>query len=253
MKILLVYPEFPDTFWSFKHALRFIRRKASSQPLGLITIAAMLPEEWEKRLVDMNVSPLKESDLLWADLVFVSAMTIQRKSVYEVLDRAKTLNKKIVAGGPLFTMEPEAFPQVDHLIMNEGELTFPPFLEDLAVGKPKPRYDAEGHADITKTPAPMWDLIDMRKYDTMAVQYSRGCPFGCDFCNVTALLGHKMRLKTTGQFISELGALYDRGWRRNVFIVDDNFIGNKRALKEDLLPALIEWRKGKKASFSLPK
>ena len=246
MKILLVYPEFPDTFWSFKHALKFVRKRASSPPLGLMTIAAMCPAEWEKKLVDMNVRSLKQSDLDWADMIFVSAMTVQRKSTVEVLDKARAAGKPIVAGGPLFTMEPDAFPQVDHLIMNEGEVSFPPFLADLAAGAPKARYDANEYADTKLTPAPLWHLVEMDMYDSMSVQYSRGCPFGCDFCNVTALLGHKMRLKTTGQFIAELGSLYDAGWRRNVFIVDDNFIGNKRVLKEDLLPALIEWRKGKK-------
>lgn len=246
MKVLLVYPEFPDTFWSFKHALKFIKKKSSSPPLGLLTIAAMLPCTTEKRLVDMNVAPLKDKDIIWADIVFVSAMTVQRKSVHEIIPRIKALGKPIAAGGPLFTMEKDAFPEVDHLILNEGEITFPMFLRDLALGKPERVYETSEFADIRVTPLPDWDLLDLNKYDSMSVQYTRGCPFNCDFCNVTALLGHKMRLKSSGQFIAELDALYQRGWRRNVFVVDDNFIGNKRALKEDLLPALIEWRKGKK-------
>ena len=246
MKVLLVYPEFPDTFWSFKHALKFIKKKSSSPPLGLLTIAAMLPCTTEKRLVDMNVAPLKDKDIIWADIVFVSAMTVQRKSVHEIIPRIKALGKPIAAGGPLFTMEKDAFPEVDHLILSEGEITFPMFLRDLALGKPERVYETSEFADIRVTPLPDWDLLDLNKYDSMSVQYTRGCPFNCDFCNVTALLGHKMRLKSSGQFIAELDALYQRGWRRNVFVVDDNFIGNKRALKEDLLPALIEWRKGKK-------
>jgi len=246
MNVLLVYPEFPDTFWSFKHALKFIKKKSSSPPLGLLTIAAMLPGTTEKKLVDMNVTNLTDKDIAWADFVFLSAMTVQRKSVNEVIARVKAMGKTIVAGGPLFTMEKDAFPLVDHLILNEGEITFPMFLQDLALGKTRRVYETTEFADIRVTPLPDWDLLDLKKYDSMSVQYTRGCPYNCDFCNVTSLLGHKMRLKSSRQFISELDALYKRGWRRNVFVVDDNFIGNKRALKEDLLPALIEWRRGKK-------
>ncbi len=246
MNVLLVYPEFPDTFWSFKHALKFIKKKSSSPPLGLLTIAAMLPCTTGKKLVDMNVTALKDKDIAWADIVFLSAMTVQRKSVNEVIARVKAMGKPIVAGGPLFTMEKDAFPEVDHLILNEGEITFPMFLQDLALGKPRRVYETSEFADIRVTPLPDWDLLDLKKYDSMSVQYTRGCPFNCDFCNVTSLLGHKMRIKSSRQFIAELDALYQRGWRRNVFVVDDNFIGNKRALKDDLLPALIEWRKGKK-------
>lgn len=246
MNILFVYPEFPDTFWSFKHALRFIRKKSSSPPLGLLTIAAMLPTTWNKRLVDMNVETLTLQDIQWADKVFISAMVVQRRSTEEVIALSKAQGKTIVAGGPLFTMEPEAFPLVDHLILNEGEITLPMYLTDLAQGKAQHLYQTNEYADIDITPIPLWELIDLRKYDSMSLQYSRGCPFACDFCNVTSLLGHRMRLKSSAQFVAELNSLYSRGWRRNVFIVDDNFIGNKRHLKEELLPALIEWRKGKK-------
>ena len=251
MNILLIYPEFPDTFWSFKHALKFVNKSSSSPPLGLLTIAAMLPGAWEKRLVDMNVHKLKDSDIEWADMVFISAMTVQRDSVLKILLRAKALDKLIIAGGPLFTMEPDAFPELDHLILNEGEITLPLFLADLGRGKTRRVYETDEYADITKTPIPMWELIDLNQYDSMSLQYSRGCPFNCDFCNVTALLGHKMRLKTTRQMIAELDSLYKLGWRRGIFIVDDNFIGNRKVLKEDLLPALIEWRKGKKGCLFL--
>ncbi len=246
MKILMVYPEFPDTFWSFKHALRFVRKKSSSPPLGLLTIAGMLPGTTEKKLIDMNIMPLKDKDILWADIVLISAMNVQRKSVNEVISRVKAHGKPIAAGGPLFTMEKDSFPEVDYLILNEGEITFPLFLRDLAIGEPKRVYETDEYADIRITPMTDWGLLNLKKYDSMSLQYTRGCPFNCDFCNVTSLLGHKMRLKSSKQFIEELDELYKRGWRRNVFIVDDNFIGNKRALKEDLLPALIEWRKGKK-------
>lgn len=251
MKILMIYPEFPDTFWSFKHALSFIRKKASSPPLGLLTIAGLFPQSWEKRLVDLNVEKLRDKDIQWADMVFISAMTVQRSSSVKVIERVNALGKPIVAGGPLFTMDPDAFPTVDHLVLNEGEITIPMFLADLEKGQAKQRYATSEYADITQTPIPDWSLIKLNKYDSMSVQYTRGCPFACDFCNVTALLGRRMRLKTTEQFIAELDSLYDLGWRRNIFIVDDNFIGNKRILKEELLPALIKWREGKKGCLFL--
>ena len=246
MRILLVYPVFPDTFWSFKHALKFIHKKASSPPLGLLTVAAMLPGTWEKHLVDMNVQPLKEKDIDWADMVFISAMTVQRKSTQRVIDRAKASGKTIVAGGPLFTSEPQAFPEVDHLILNEAEITLPLFLSDLGRSKPQRIYQTDEFADLSQTPIPAWELINVRDYDSLSIQFTRGCPFNCDFCNVTALLGHRMRLKTTHQLIAELNKIYSLGWRRPIFIVDDNFIGNKRILKQEVLPAMIEWRKGKK-------
>ena len=246
MNILFVYPEFPDTFWSFKHALKFVHKKSSSPPLGLLTIAAMLPATFNKRLVDMNVTDLKQEDIDWADIVFISAMTVQRSSTLEVIQRVKASKKPIAAGGPLFTMEKDNFAEVDYLILNEGEITLPLFLADLALDRPKHIYETSEYADIRLTPSPEWRLLNLKKYDSMCLQYSRGCPFNCDFCNVTSLLGHKMRLKTTKQFIAELDGLYALGWRRNIFIVDDNFIGNKEALKRELLPALIKWRHGKK-------
>lgn len=251
MNILLVYPEFPDTFWSFKHALKFIRRKASSPPLGLTTIAAMLPVEWKKRLVDTNVTRLVQKDLEWADAVFISAMVVQRESVKKIITRCKEAGKLVVAGGPLFTGEYNEFPEVDHFVLNEAEITLPPFLKDFKEGKAEKVYKTDEYADIKTTPIPMWNLLDRNKYDSMSIQFSRGCPFNCDFCNITALLGHRPRLKTTRQIIGELDALYALGWRRNIFFVDDNFIGNKKALKEEILPALIKWREGKSGcSFS---
>ena len=245
MNVLLVYPQFPDTFWSFKHALKFIHKKASSPPLGLLTVAAMLPCTWEKKLVDVNVTELEDKDLSWADLVMISAMTVQRESTELIIQRAKKAGKTIVAGGPLFTMEPDAFPEIDHLILNEAEITLPQFLSDLGRGEPQRIYQTDAFADLRTTPVPLWELIDLKKYDSLSLQFTRGCPFNCDFCNVTALLGHRMRLKTTGQLIAELDKIYSLGWRRGIFIVDDNFIGNKRILKQEVLPAMINWRKGK--------
>lgn len=245
MKILLVYPEIPETFWSFKHALKFIRKKANSPPLGLLTVAAMLPPAWEKRLVDLNVTTLSQSDLNWADYVFVSAMIVQRTSTQALIARCKDAGAKVVAGGPLFTMDHEQFPDVDHFVLNEAELTLPPFLADLEKGCAKPVYTTTDYPDIQHTPIPLWSLANLKQYDTVSIQFSRGCPFNCDFCNVTALLGHIPRIKTTRQILAELDSIYATGWRSNIFFVDDNFIGNKKQLKTDLLPALIEWRKGK--------
>lgn len=245
MNILLVYPEFPDTFWSFKHALRFVGKKASSPPLGLATVAAMLPEEWNKRLVDMNVTSLHSKDLEWADYVFISAMIVQRASSVKVIERARQAGKKIVAGGPLFTAEHASFPEVDYLVLNEAEITLPLFLSDLAQGAPQHLYMTSDYPELSQTPVPLWRLFDLKQYESMSVQFSRGCPFNCDFCNVTALLGHRPRTKTKDQIIAEIDSLYALGWRRNIFFVDDNFIGNKKILKEEILPALIEWRKGK--------
>ncbi len=246
MKALLVYPEFPDTFWSFKHALKFVRKKATLPPLGLLTVAAMLPDTWERRLVDTNVTSLTDEDIAWADYVLISAMTIQRESTRDIIRRCKEAGVKVIAGGPLFTIEPEQFSDVDHLVLNEAEITLPLFLEDLAKGTAKRMYTTLEFPDIRETPVPAWELVDLKHYDTMCLQFSRGCPYDCDFCNVTALFGHRPRIKTAEQVIAELDTLYELGWRSGVFFVDDNFIGNKKYLKDELLPGLIAWRKDKR-------
>jgi radical SAM superfamily enzyme YgiQ (UPF0313 family) len=246
MRILLIYPKFPDTFWSFKYALSFIRKRAAFPPLGLLTVAALLPDEFQKRLVDVNVEGLTDDDLSWADLVFIGGMTIQRDSAKEIIARCKAKDLKVIAGGPLFTAEPEEFGEVDHLVLDEAELTLPPFLEDLKNGHLKKIYRATGFCDLHHTPIPSIDLIHTKRYASMAIQFSRGCPFNCEFCNVTALFGHRPRIKTPQQVIAELDNIYDAGWRGSIFFVDDNFIGNKQYLKAQLLPALIEWRKDKK-------
>jgi len=245
MNVLLVYPKFPDTFWSFKHALKFIHKKSSAPPLGLLTIAAMLPNEWNLRLVDTNIRELRKKELAWADMTMISAMTVQSASATEIIERCKNAGVKVVVGGPLFTTEPEGFSTADHLILNEGEITLPAFLKDLECAQEQPEYRTGDYADMHSSPTPRWDLMNLDDYASMSIQYSRGCPFNCDFCNVTALLGHRMRLKTSRQIIAELDGLYQAGWRGGVFFVDDNLIGNKNALKEDLLPALTEWRKDK--------
>ena len=246
MKALLLYPEFPDTFWSFKHALKFIGKRASLPPLGLLTVAAMLPAEWEKRLVDVNVRLLREKDLAWADVVLISAMIAQRDSAVQLIARCRAAGKTIVAGGPLFTVEHAQFPDVDHFVLNEAETTLPGFLDDFARGVARRVYTSPELPDLRATPAPLWKLADLRRYASMSVQYSRGCPFDCDFCSVTAMFGHRPRVKTPAQILTELDGLWQCGWRGTVFFVDDNFIGNKRSLREELLPALIGWRQAKR-------
>jgi radical SAM superfamily enzyme YgiQ (UPF0313 family) len=250
MKILLVYPQYPDTFWSFKHALKFVSKKAAFPPLGLLTVAAMLPGDWEKKLVDMNVARLNDSDIKWADYVFISAMAVQRKSVKEVVARCKHLGVTIVAGGPLFTAGFEEFDSIDHFVLGEAEATLQPFLADLENGQAQHIYVSDERPDISATPIPMWSLIDMKQYSSMNLQYSRGCPYDCEFCDIVILNGHTPRTKSKEQLISELDSLYEQGWRGSLFVVDDNFIGNKKKLKAEILPALIEWRERKKYPFA---
>jgi len=250
MKVVLVYPRCPDTFWSFKYALKFISKKAASPPLGLLTVAAMLPKDWEKKLVDMNVSHLRDNDLEGTDLVFISAMTIQKASVDEVIVKCKKLGIRIVAGGPLFTAGYEEFEDVDYFVLNEAEITLPLFLKDLKNGCAKHIYTCKGFPDIENTPIPLWGLVNMKRYATMNLQYSRGCPFNCEFCDIITLFGHKVRTKSRGQILAELESLYFQGWRSEVFFVDDNFIGNKRKLKQEILPAIIDWMATKRHPFS---
>lgn len=246
MNVVLIYPEFPDTFWSFKHAIKFIGKRAVLPPLGLLTVASMVPPEWGVRLVDTNVRELTKEDLTWADCAFISAMVVQHESTLRIIARCKEFGLRIVAGGPLFMGDRESFALVDHFVLNEAEVTFPEFLKDFAAGKAVRSYRSHRFADLRFTPMPKWELLDLKRYAGMSIQFSRGCPFHCDFCNVTALLGHRVRTKTSQQIIAELDGLYNLGWREEVFFVDDNFIGNKSFLKTDLLPALIDWRKNKK-------
>jgi len=249
MNILLVYPKYPDTYWSFKHALKFISKKASNIPLGLITIAPLLPDNWKKKLIDLNVTRLRDKDIKWADYVFISAMSIQLASVKQIIERCIQLKKKMVAGGPLFTEEYEQFTEIDHLVLNEAEITLPLFIEDLKNGNQKKIYQSDKFADITKSPLPDYSLLKSGKYATAGIQYSRGCPFDCEFCDITALFGRHVRTKTAEQIIAELNQLLKIGWRGSVFFVDDNFIGHKRKLKDELLPAVKNWMESKGNPF----
>lgn len=250
MKILLVNPATPATFYSFDHALRFVSKRSNSPPLGLITVAAMLPGDWQTRLVDLNLGPLREQDLLWADLVFLTGMDIQRRSFEKVVQSCHDLGVRVVAGGPLVTAHHDTLAGVDHLVLGEAEETLPPFLADLAAGEAKPLYRSGLFPDIAASPVPRWDLLDLRKYAVMNVQYSRGCPYNCEFCTIPQLNGRRPRTKGWPQLRAELESLQGRGWRGNIFIVDDNFIGNRRKLRADILPALGEWSRRRRYPFA---
>lgn len=242
MKTLFVYPKYPDTFWSYKHILKFISKKAAFPPLGLLTVASMLPKEWEKRLIDMNVSPLKDKDIKWADCVFISAMITQKDSAKQVTKRCNKFGTRVVAGGPVFTTGYKEFEGVDHFVLGEAEATLPPFLEDFQKGCAKRVYDSDERPDITRTPIPSWDLINLNHYVSMPVQYSRGCPYDCEFCDITIMNGRVPRTKKASQILREFHAIYKKGFRGSVFIVDDNFIGNKTKVRK-LLPKVIRWQK----------
>ena len=250
LKVLLVYPEYPDTFLSYKHVVSFVARKASFPPLGLLTVAALLPPDWEKRLVDTNTRRLADEDLAWADMVFVGAMIVQEKSAKAIIARARAAGKTVVAGGPVFTMQPEHFEGVDHFVLDEAEVTLPAFLADLERGEAKPMYTSDVRPDIARTPIPLWSLIRLKDYVAMCVQFSRGCPFDCEFCDIVTMNGRVVRTKSPEQLLAELDALYAAGWRGQLFIVDDNFIGNKVAAKR-LLPKLAAWQKARRYPFIL--
>jgi radical SAM superfamily enzyme YgiQ (UPF0313 family) len=249
-RVLLVYPEIPTTYWSFKYALSFVGKKSVLPPLGLITIAAMLPEAWECRLVDMNAEVLDDDSIRWADMVFVSAMLVQRASFEDVVARCNRAGRKIVAGGPFPTAMHDEIEGVDHFVLNEAEVTLPRFLHDLEKGAPRGVYSDETKPDITSTPVPRFDLLNIDYYSTVSLQYSRGCPFNCEFCDIIEMFGRKPRTKTPEQFLGEMEALYATDFRGPLFIVDDNFIGNKQSVKA-LLREVIPWQKEHGYPFSL--
>ncbi|MBI5584263.1 MAG: DUF4070 domain-containing protein [Deltaproteobacteria bacterium] len=250
MNVLLVYPKYPETFWSFKYALKFVSKKAAFPPLGLLTVAALLPISWNKRLLDLNVSKWKDKDLDGIDMVMISAMLIQEASVEEIIQRCQARGVKIVVGGPLFTIsgEEQLDDRIDHYILDEGEVTIPQFLADLEKGTPRRVYTSPERPDLSRTPRPRWELISFKNYATLPVQYSRGCPFNCDFCDIAILNGRVPRTKGSEQMLAEMEILYERGWRGGVFIVDDNFIGHKKQVKH-LLNALREWNQVRRHPF----
>lgn len=248
MRILLVSPQTPDTFWSYKHVLRFVSKRAAFPPLGLLTVAAMLPHEWELKVVDLNVERLKDSHLRWADYVMISAMIVHQESVRRLAARCVALGKTMIAGGPLFTTGHEAFPEIQHFVLGEAEEVMPRLIEDMQHARLQRVYKAVGWPNVEQTPVPRWDLVDLRHYVTMAVQFSRGCPFDCEFCDIIVMNGRVPRTKTPAQLVAELEALRQHGWKEMVFVVDDNFIGNRQRTRA-LLRALIEWRRRTRPSL----
>lgn len=242
MNILLVYPEMQNPYFTMKSAMRILGRKMTYAPLGLMTVASLLPEEWNKKLIDNNVRPLRDSDIRWADLVMISAMNVQVNGIKPIVNQCKKFGKKIAAGGPLFIHDHDKYPDIDFFILNEAEITLKPFIDDFLSGNPKKIYSSTEFADVSKSPLPDWSLIDKNDYAYGTLQYSRGCPYMCDFCDVTTLFGRRPRVKTAEQVIKELDAIVGTGTFENILFADDNLMGNKKILKTELLPALIEWR-----------
>ena len=248
MKALLISPRYPDTFWSLRYAVQFSQAKAMFPPLGLLTVASMLPADWTKKVVDLNVQPLTDDHLGWADIVFISAMTIQSESVDEVIGRCKKRGLKIVGGGPHFSRWPEGYQDVDHTVLGEAEEILPVLLQDLQEGRAKPVYRADRFPELLATPPPSWELINLADYVNASIQFTRGCPFSCEFCDVVLLFGRRPRYKSVAQIITELDALYRAGWRGEVMFVDDNFIGNPGKARE-LLAAVAAWQKERAYPF----
>ncbi len=247
---LLVYPRQPPTYWGSDFALDIVGVKSAFPPLGLLTIAAMFPPGYDLRVVDMNVAPLEDSDLEWADMVFTSTMIVQRISLENVVERCNRAGVPVVAGGPHPTTFHDEIQGVSHFVLDEVEETFPDFLRDLADGTAKAIYRAPRKPDVTQTPVPRFDLIDMNGYYSMGVQFSRGCPFDCEFCDIIKLYGQVPRTKSPDQVVREFDTIYELGWRGPVFLVDDNFIGNRRAAMK-LLPEIAAWQKERGHPFTL--
>ncbi|HEY5839375.1 MAG TPA: radical SAM protein, partial [Pyrinomonadaceae bacterium] len=250
MKVLLVNPEFPDTYWSFRHALPFEGKRCAFPPLGLLTVSALLPASWERRLVDLNIEKLRASDIEWADMVMATAMLVQEDSLRDVVRRAKARGKRVVIGGPYITTTIHDLPEADHIFLGEAETTLPQFIEDLARGEAKRSYQAAERPPLSATPLADFELANMKRYSAMSVQYSRGCPFSCEFCDIIEIYGRVPRTKSNQQMLVEFQALYDLGWRGTLFVVDDNFIGNKKNVRL-LLPEIAKWQKERDYPFSL--
>lgn len=246
MRVLLVNPEFPDSYWSGRAALSFVGKKSASPPLALITVAALLPQHWEFRLIDLAIEPLLDEHIRWADVVMLTGMLVQKRSLLEILDRCSRLGVKTVVGGPYATALPDELHMADHVVCGEGELIIPMLGADLEAGCAKHLYREDEKPAMNEAPRPRFDLLQADAYNSMAVQFSRGCPFRCEFCDIIVMYGRKPRVKTAEQIIGELEAILATGFSGPVFFVDDNFIGNKKAVKE-VLPQIAEWRRRTKA------
>jgi radical SAM superfamily enzyme YgiQ (UPF0313 family) len=249
MNALLIYPEWPDTYWSFKHALPFEGKRSLYPPLGLLTVASLLPPHWNKRLVDTNIRPLTNADLDWADVAMLSGMLIHRDELIQILDRCRARGLRTVIGGPVASSVPELQQHADHVVVGEAEELVPSLVDQLEHGTAQPRYEAPERPQLSLTPLPDLSLIDLNHYSAMAIQYSRGCPFNCEFCDIIEIYGRKPRTKSAAQVIAELEQLRERNWHGAVFIVDDNFIGNKVKAKE-MLPELAAWNNSQRYPFT---
>ena len=242
-RLLFVYPDFEPTYWGMQHALPLVGRKAFMPPLGLMTIAAMTPARFEIRIVDMNCEPLTDGQIDWADMTFFSAMMMQQRTLFDAALRCRQRHKPVVFGGPFPTsFADQCRPFCDHMVLNEGEVTWPLFLKDLEAGQLQPVYRSAEKPDITLSPSPRFDLVNMADYAMIPLQYSRGCPYQCEFCDIIVLYGRRPRTKTAAQMLAELEAVYRTGYRGGLFIVDDNFIGNKRQVAQ-FLPELAIWNR----------
>jgi radical SAM superfamily enzyme YgiQ (UPF0313 family) len=252
LNVLLIYPLFPKTFWSFEKTLDLVGRKAMLPPLGLVTVAAILPQTWEFRLCDRNVSEIADQDWQWADLVILSGMIVQKEDFIAQIRAAKAHGKLVAVGGPYPSSLPDelAAAGADFHVLDEGELTLPMFVEAIEAGATHGTFRSTEKPDVTITPVPRYDLLDLSAYSEMSVQFSRGCPFQCEFCDIIVLYGRKPRTKNPEQLLAELQYLYDLGWRRSIFLVDDNFIGNKRNVKL-LLKAMIPWMQERGYPFTI--
>jgi radical SAM superfamily enzyme YgiQ (UPF0313 family) len=250
VRVLLINPEFPDTYWSFRHALSFDGKRSAYPPLGLLTVSALLPRAWERRLVDLEVRRLKGSDIEWADIIFVTAMLVQQESLRRVVARCKARGKRVVLGGPYVSTSTENLPEADHIFIGEAETTLPQFVKDLERGEAKHFYQAAERPPLAATPVADFRLAELKRYAAMSVQYSRGCPFQCEFCDIIEIYGRVPRTKSNQQMLAEFDELLRLGWRGTVFVVDDNFIGNKRNVKR-LVPELADWQERNGHPFSL--
>lgn len=241
MKALLVYPEFSSSgFWNYGEVCRLMGARYPASPLGMITLAALLPADWHLRLIDQNTAPLEDADIDWADLVFIGGMLPQQSRSLRLIDRVHSRGKKVVAGGPDPTSQPHLYRTADYLVLGEAEGSIPLFLEDLAKGIPSGEYVPDHRPDMSESPVPRFDLLGLGDYLMIGIQFSRGCPFNCEFCDIIELYGREPRTKSPQQIVAELDALYGLGYRGHVDFVDDNFIGHKGKAKE-ILRAVKAW------------
>ena len=253
MRALLINPKFPPSYWSFEGALNLIGKKALLPPLGLITVAAILPQDWEFRLADRNCRDVTEEDWNWAEIVLISGMIVQHDDMVWAIQESKRRGLPVAVGGPYMTSVPDVGSKAgaDYLVLDEGEITIPQFVEALERGETSGYFTANGQkADMSTSPVPRYDLLEFKDYSEMSLQFSRGCPFLCEFCDIIILYGRKPRTKSADQILAELQQIYDLGWRRSMFVVDDNFIGNKKTVKP-VLSAMAGWQEKHGYPFSL--